>query len=100
MASICYEENPFVGRASASRGFDPNRVDPHKGYLRHYENYLLLKFMLLNGTTLEKAQASKELVKCESKMAWHENHRAFDRRQVEAQVRRLKAQWAPSLKLK
>jgi hypothetical protein len=96
MPAICYEENPLTARASASRGFDPSRVDPNKGYLRHYENYLLLQFMLANGTTEEKMQASRELVKCERTMAWHENHAAFEAQRVYAERARLKARWARS----
>jgi len=95
--AICYD----LGSAAAGSGkfFDPRRIDPNKGYLRHYDNYLLLRFTQVNGTTLEKAQATRELDVCERKLRWHRGHPAFDAAMVDAECRRMAARWGGRLGL-
>lgn len=54
-----------------------DRINPNKPYARHAAAWFYLRFMLARGTTLEKKQASRELLICERKMAFWYRHPAF-----------------------
>ena len=52
-------------------GGPPSDIDPVFFYLKHYENYLFLKFIANNSDkTLEKLQAQKELLICDRKIEY------------------------------
>lgn len=70
-----------------------DRVNANKGWLRHYENYLYLDFLVKRGNRLEKFQAQKELAICERKMAWMEKHRNFDWKEVIPEKTKLERKW-------
>lgn len=87
---ICYNENERYNGPPISY----NKINANRSYLRHYENSLLLSFMLKNGTTEEKRQASKELDLCQAKMERMEKHANFDWEQVLPEIEKLKKLWA------
>ena len=75
-----------------------NPVDYYKlnavnGYLRHYENKLYLAFMAKNGDRNERWQAEKELLVCERKLKWWENHPNFVAAEVQRGVEKLNKGW-------
>tara|TARA_Y100001938_G_C8070078_1_gene422578 strand:- start:294 stop:575 length:282 start_codon:yes stop_codon:yes gene_type:complete len=63
---LCYDESKkFTGH------FDPSKYWANDQVEKHLENYFFLKFILeKSANTLEKMQASKELVICERKIAY------------------------------
>ena len=69
------------------------KINANKSYLKHYENSLLLQFMLNNGDMNERRQASKELAICERKMSRMEKHANFDWNVVLPEVEKLKKLW-------
>lgn len=78
-------------------GGDPvpyDRINATRGYLRHYDNYLILDAIAkAPKNTLEKLQALKELTICERKMAWMQKHPNFNVKTVTEEVAKLKALW-------
>lgn len=79
---------PFTGAV------DFHKLNAVKGYMRHFDNLMYLTFMANNGTFQEKAQARKELVICERKLKWWENHPNYIKDEVLAAIAKVKAQWA------
>ena len=72
--ALVYSDESSNGDGAA---FDPTRCDAVKLYMKHYNNALYLTFMLSNGTTVEKHEASKEMVICERKMKYWERQPHF-----------------------
>jgi len=63
-------------------------------YLRHYDNYLYLQFILMQSDKMmEKVQASKELGICERKMKHWEHHANYDQAVALAGIEELKRKW-------
>jgi len=69
------------------------KINANKGWLRHYGNFLYLKFMASRGNFNEKKQANDELVICERKLAWHEKHCNFDWAVIIPEKTKLTNQW-------
>lgn len=75
------------------KGFDISKFNPNKMWLTHYKNSLYLGFMLANGNMVERHQASNELKKAESKMAfWARDHR-FSHEQSLKDAAQAKKEW-------
>jgi hypothetical protein len=87
--SLIYSEQrePFTGSV------DFHSLDAVKGYLKHYENQLYLTFISQKGTFQEKQQAQKELVICERKLKWWQNHPNFEQAPALRGVEALKKSW-------
>lgn len=77
---------PFKGGSIAN-------WNPLPPYLKHYENYLYLKFVLAKGNLDERFQASKELKICDRKLAFWTKHPNWDPSQAAVEVNKLKARW-------
>jgi hypothetical protein len=90
--SICYNENEKYNGPPISY----NRINANGSYLRHYENSLLLQFMMQNGTMKERADASKEMNICQRKMERMEKHPNFDWDVVLPEIQKLKKLWKGS----
>ncbi len=75
---FCYELNA----PRASFPIDVNRMDGTKAYMRHYDNWLFLNFMIENGNFQERAQAQAELKVCERKMKFWTHHHNYDAARV------------------
>jgi hypothetical protein len=88
--SICYNENERYTGPPISY----NKINANRSYLRHYENSLLLQFLMLNGDMQERAQASKEMNICQRKMERMEKHANFDWEKVLPEIEKLKKLWA------
>jgi hypothetical protein len=88
--SICYNENEVYTGPPISY----NKINANRSYLRHYENSLLLQFMMLNGDMRERAQASKEMGICQRKMERMEKHANFNWDAVLPEIEKLKKLWA------
>ena len=86
---ICYNENDKYNGPPISY----HRINANKSYLRHYENSLLLQFMINNGTMAERRQASKELALCDAKMSRMEKHANFNFDEVLPEIEKLKKLW-------
>lgn len=90
--AICYSDvkEPFTG------SIDPAKLNAVKGYLEHYRNLLYLTFIANHASTstLEKAQARKELVICERKLKWWQNLPRYDQREALLGIETLKREWA------
>jgi hypothetical protein len=71
------------------------KMDGTKGYLRHYENYLFLSFVINNPLSqrAEKQQATKELAICEKKLTFWRRHPLYDHDRAMAGVNDLKRNW-------
>ncbi len=66
----------------------------NKGYLKHYENYLMLDFISkASKDGRERAQARKEMDICERKLAFWTRHPNYDQAEVTRGVQKLKAMW-------
>lgn len=59
------------------------KMDGTKAYLRHFDNFLFLSFMALNGDRLEKRKAEEELIICKRKLKFWTQHPNY----VEATVK-------------
>jgi hypothetical protein len=71
-----------------------HRQNANAGYLRHYENYLYLDFILKTSDRMaERQQAAKELTICERKLKYWQQHANFIQGQVLPQVEKMKKQW-------
>jgi len=89
---LIYDETPLPGK---NKGAIPIAdLDATKLYLGHFENSLMLKFFLANGTTKEKADASRELVICERKMKFWERQQNFDQAKATEGTNLLKLNWS------
>lgn len=87
--SICYNENDKYTGPPISY----HKINANSSYLKHYENSLLLQFMLQNGSMKERAEASKELAICDRKMSRMEKHANFDWDAVLPEIEKLKKLW-------
>jgi hypothetical protein len=77
-------------------GFSIHNMDPHKHYLRHYNNLLYLTFIQQRGTLLERFQATKELKICERKLKFWSHHPEFKLATVEPELIKAKGLWQDS----
>lgn len=89
---ICYEDwkprpkGQFTGNMWA--------MDANVHYMTHYENALLLSFILKSSTDpYEKAQASKELATADRKMDYWKRHHSYDPKKVEKSIMEAKRRW-------
>jgi len=79
--------------------FSGNVVPYHKqnatkAYLRHYDNYLYLQFIVQNSDReTERNQASKELTICERKLKHWRQHANYDQAVALAGIADLKKRW-------
>lgn len=73
--------------------FDPLRVNAVKAYMKHYDNYLYLTFMLSSGNVVEKHQASKELAICERKLEYWRRQPHFIQSEANAAMIQAKRRW-------
>ncbi|PZR92305.1 MAG: hypothetical protein DI537_14065 [Stutzerimonas stutzeri] len=71
------------------------KMNGTKGYLRHYENYLFLSFVMNNplASRVERAQATKELAICEKKLAFWRRHPLYVHEDAMKGVNDLKQNW-------
>lgn len=88
----------FFYSDTAPRGdskIDVWRMNGTDAYLRHYDNYLFLSFVISNprSTRLEKAQATTEIGICERKLAFWRRHPKFDQDEATRRVGELKRNW-------
>lgn len=84
-----YSESP----RAASNPVDVWKMDAVKAYMRHFENYLFLDFILNNGTDAEKRQSSVEMAICERKMKFWERHPNFIADAVKVKKEKLLKDW-------
>lgn len=54
------------------------KMDGSKGYLRHFDNFLILILFAKEGSREERAQAERELLICKRKMGFWEKHPNYD----------------------
>ena len=87
---LCYSDSVSTGAA----GFDPMKCNAVKCYMEHYHNSLYLTFMLQNGSTIEKHEASKEMEICERKMKYWQNQPHFIESEADRQRIEAKRKWA------
>ena len=59
------------------------KMNGSKGYLRHFDNFLILSVFAKEGTREERAQAEKELLICKKKLSFWERHPNFDAAHVQ-----------------
>ena len=88
--ALIYSDTEVRGNFS---GIDIYKMNPHTPYLHHFENSMYLSFMLANGTTAEKIQASKELKICERKMAFWRRHPMFIQSEMAQKTLDIKKKW-------
>lgn len=70
------------------------RLNANAGYLRHYDNYLYLDFILkTTDRNNERTQAAKELKICERKLEYWRRHPNFVSSVVMPQVEEKKKHW-------
>lgn len=74
--------------------FNVGQLDPTAQYIKHFENSLFLTFMAVNGTLIEKHQASKELAICEKKMKFWKKFHSFDGKKADLMSIEAKKKWA------
>jgi hypothetical protein len=71
-----------------------NRLNAITGYMKHFDNYLFLKFIQENTKDFkEKAQATKELTICERKMEWWKKHPTYDQQRITSLCAAAKSKW-------
>lgn len=87
---LCYEVNPVRGSGIP---VNTDRMDPHKAYMRHFENFLFLDFMAQNGTFQEKREAEAELMICRRKMKFWTHHHAFVGETVRVLKEKMLVEW-------
>lgn len=91
MPYICYDDTKH------SRGpiIPYDKINATSGYLRHFDNQCYLEFIATSplASFNEKAQARKELLICERKMRYHRQHHNWNRQEVEAGIKKIKAKW-------
>lgn len=79
---------------SKGGGFDISKLDPVAMYLKHYDNYLFLSFILNKSKdVLEKKRASKELGMCEKKMEYWKHKVGFEKARMVSGVEERKKIW-------
>lgn len=78
-----------------SGNLDLSRMNATKHWLRHFGNSLELKWLMGHPQTTihEKAQARKEMVICERKMAFWARQPNYDKHQALLGAEELKRQW-------
>jgi hypothetical protein len=75
-------------------GIDISKVNPNNAAKKHIANWYYLKFILSKGTTIEKIQASKELVICERKIQFWYKQPTFSIEQAIRDTKTIQAQWS------
>ena len=88
MASFIYSSEPYTGGA-----IKIDRMNGTQAYLRHYANLLYLKFIANSGDRQEKVQAASEILICERKLKFWQNHPNYDDREALLGVEKLKKDW-------
>jgi hypothetical protein len=69
------------------------RMNANRAYMRHFENFLFLDFILNNGNMNERHQAKLELAICERKMTFWERHPTFEVETVKALKEKMLVGW-------
>jgi hypothetical protein len=96
VATIIYDDPEPHTHFRGFRG-TPN---PHKNYVKHVQNWFYLKFVLSKTPSItDKFQATKELAICERKLDYWYRQPSFDPKEVEKDLRDLKATWGTEFKL-
>lgn len=92
--SLVYDENESQRQFTAS--VDIYKMNPHKPYQRHLENWFYLNFIAQNkdATFSEKRQAEKELTICQRKLDYWERHPNFSDSEKLRITSELKKKWA------
>lgn len=86
---FCYSEKS----AAPAHPIDVWKMNAVEAYMRHFENFLFLDFMLNNGNDAEKRQSSVEMEICERKMKFWERHPNFVSATVQALKEKRLAEW-------
>ncbi|MCP1540127.1 hypothetical protein [Methylorubrum extorquens] len=90
--AIFYSDN--AERSGGSISVPYSQWNANKGYLTHYENYLVLDFITrASKDRAEIAQARKELTICERKLEFWRKHPNFETAVVTRKVEEMKRQW-------
>jgi hypothetical protein len=61
--------------------------------IKHYENFLYLKFIETNGTFQEKGQAKKEIAIAERKIEFWKRQESFINELFLVEIEKLKKNW-------
>lgn len=69
------------------------KMDGTKQYLTHYANLLMLNFFAKHGTRAERADAEKELIICDRKLAFWRRHPNYVHELALKGVEALKRDW-------
>lgn len=75
------------------RGPPISSLDPNRGYVRHYENYLFLRLVQRNGTPAERWQASKEIEVCQQKLDWWRHRGGWSLQETTKLCAQLRRDW-------
>lgn len=73
--------------------FSINDANPNIIIRNHIKNWFYLKFIYMNGSTLEKLQAEKEILICERKIKFWERHPEFNISEYEKAIKTEKDTW-------
>ena len=91
MNNIIYEDDNGLRKAGAPSNL--HNANATKCYLKHYENYLTLKFFAERGNWDEKRRAQKEIEVCERKLAYWKKHENFNTDAANKGVLALQSMW-------
>ncbi|MGV1754902.1 hypothetical protein [Agrobacterium sp. CG674] len=70
------------------------KMDGSKGYLRHFDNLLVLQFFAKNGSRQERAEIEKEIIICNRKLSFWEKHPNYDAAIVQREKEKMIRQWS------
>lgn len=86
-----YSENGSGGKSKV----DVWKMNGTDAFMRHYDNYLFLSFVISNprSTRAEKAQATTEIGICERKLTFWRRHPKFDQVEATRRCGELKRNW-------
>jgi hypothetical protein len=86
-----YPDNPertqFMGK------FDPSRIDAVKQWLKHYDNWLILKFWEQQSKGLERYSANKQIQRCSKKLDYWRRMPTFDLKRAVDGKKLLEDRW-------
>lgn len=86
---FCYEVNvPRSNVALNVWDWNANKV-----YLKHFQNLLFLDFMIENGSFAERAQAQRERLICERKMAFWKRHPKYEAVTLQPMIEKAITDW-------
>lgn len=68
-------------------------MDANKMYMNHYNNWIMLHFFAKSGTRVERVNAEKEIIICNKKLKFWENHPNFDAKHIQKEKEKALAPW-------